>query len=162
MTKFEKNLVKIHPKYGVELLSSIKPIPKDMYDAIFQHHERNFGGGYPIGIKGDEINELAKIITLSNIFDKLCNPYDVLKSISAYEALKMIYRDFEMIVDFRIFDILVKVVGVYPPGTIVRLSNDKVAKVVTVRLNHMFRPSVLVYDPDVPKKRCCTLRSNGK
>ncbi len=152
ITKPERELVRLHPKYGVELLNSIRSVSKDIIDIIYQHHERFLGGGFPLGLKGENINKLSRIVAISNIYDRLCNAYDIQMSLSPFDALKFMFKRYDFVIDFKLFDIVVKVLGLYPPGTIVRLSNDMIAKVLTVRLDDLFRPCVMLYDPDVPKK----------
>ncbi|NQZ52124.1 MAG: HD family phosphohydrolase, partial [Moritella sp.] len=47
--------------------------------------------------------------------------------------------------------LLVKVVGVYPPGSIVRLSNDQIGMVLSVNTNRLLYPNILIYDAEVPR-----------
>lgn len=152
MSNSEKELVKLHPKYGVEIVSATAPIPQDVYDIIYQHHERFLGGGFPLGIKGEKINELTKIVTICNIYDKLCNPYDPQKAMSPFEALKYMFLECETILDFKVFDLFIKTLGFYPPGTVVMLNNEMIGKVMTTYLDNPHRPSLIIYDPNVPKK----------
>ena len=152
MSDAEKELVKLHPKYGVEIVTATASIPQDVYDIIYQHHERFLGGGFPLGIRGEKINKLARIVTICNIYDKLCNPYDPNKAMSPFEALKYMFLECDTIIDFKIFDIFLKKIGIYPPGTVVMLNNEMIGKVITTYIEHPNRPSLILYDPNVPKK----------
>ncbi|GAB6163841.1 HD-GYP domain-containing protein [Desulfothermus naphthae] len=152
MTTSEKDLVRLHPKYGLELLNSIRPCHKDICDIVYQHHERFLGGGFPQGLKGEKINQLSRIVSLANIYDRLCNTYDVEKRLGPLEALQRLFKEYYFVIDLKLFDVMVKVLGIYPPGTIVKLNNGMIGKVLTIRLNDLFRPCLMIYDPDIPKR----------
>jgi hypothetical protein len=54
--------------------------------------------------------------------------------------------------DAKLLQLMIKNLGVYPPGTVVRLSNEALGLVQSVNPQKPLRPWVLVYDPDVPKE----------
>ncbi len=62
MTEEEFEEYKKHPQYGYEILKNIKDLPKDILDAVLYHHERLDGSGYPFGMKGDSIPEIALVV----------------------------------------------------------------------------------------------------
>ena len=81
----EKNIVKMHPIYGAEILSHINNL-KDIVPSVKYHHERHNGTGYPEGLQGDEIPLFARIIAVADSFDLLsCN-----REFTKLEALKQI------------------------------------------------------------------------
>ena len=152
LTTLEKELLKLHPKYGLELLNSIRPCAKDICDIVYQHHEGFLGGGFPEGLKGETINQLSRIVSIANIYDRLCNSYDVEKRFGPFEALQCVLKEYYFVIDLKLFDVMAKVLGIYPPGTIVKLNNGMIGKVLTIRLKDLFRPCLMIYDPDIPKK----------
>ncbi|MBU0993313.1 MAG: response regulator [Proteobacteria bacterium] len=62
----EKELLKVHPKIGYDLLKTI-PFPLPVADIVFQHHERMDGSGYPQGLKGDAIMLEARILAVADV-----------------------------------------------------------------------------------------------
>ncbi len=152
MTTLEKDLVRLHPKYGLELLNSVMPCHKDICDIVYQHHERFLGGGFPEGLRGETINQLSRIVSIANIYDRLCNSYDVEKRFCPFDALQCVLKEYYFVIDLKLFDVMAKVLGIYPPGTIVKLNNGMIGKVLTIRLKNLFRPCLMIYDPDIPKK----------
>ncbi len=62
MTREELEEYKKHPQYGYEILKNIKDLPKDILDAVLYHHERLDGSGYPFGMSGDSIPEIALVV----------------------------------------------------------------------------------------------------
>jgi HD-GYP domain-containing protein (c-di-GMP phosphodiesterase class II) len=71
LTKEEIGMVRTHPKIGHDLVHQITDISKNALQVIYQHHERLNGSGYPKGIRGDEITELARIVMVADVFDAM-------------------------------------------------------------------------------------------
>ncbi|MCR5604668.1 MAG: response regulator [Lachnospiraceae bacterium] len=70
LTDAEFELIKAHPVKGAKILENIKDMPK-LADGARWHHERYGGGGYPDGLKGDEIPEVARIIAVADSYDAM-------------------------------------------------------------------------------------------
>ena len=62
----ERELLKVHPKIGYDLLKTI-PFPMPVADIVYQHHERMDGSGYPQGLKGEEIMLEARIVAVADV-----------------------------------------------------------------------------------------------
>jgi len=70
LTPEERKVVEGHPKFGEEILKMLFA-PQQVITATAQHHEWISGGGYPAGIKGEEISLLARIIAIAEVYDAL-------------------------------------------------------------------------------------------
>ncbi|MDW6018824.1 HD-GYP domain-containing protein [Vibrio plantisponsor] len=151
LTEPERNYLKMHTKYGLEISQNIKEFPDSARRVIEQHHELLDGSGYPQGLKGDEIDELAQVIAVANAFDNLCHPNVPSEQKIPYVALSHLYKNCKHIYNNENLNILVKFMGVFPPGTVVQLSNDMVGLVISVNANSLLYPNVLIYDPSVPR-----------
>ncbi|MFH4436674.1 HD-GYP domain-containing protein [Vibrio diabolicus] len=151
LTEPEINYLKLHTKYGVDLASQIEGFPEVARVVIAQHHELRDGSGYPKGLKGDEINEFAQIIAVANAFDNLCHTPIVSDQKIPYTALSHLYKNCKHLYKEENLNILIKFMGVFPPGTVVQLSNNMVGLVISVNASHLLFPNVLVYDPSVPR-----------
>jgi putative nucleotidyltransferase with HDIG domain len=66
----ERELIKMHPRYGYEMLSKVK-LPGIFAETIYQHHERCDGSGYPLGLKGDQIRIEAQIIMVADTVEAI-------------------------------------------------------------------------------------------
>ncbi len=71
LTPEEMGVIRTHPKIGYDIISPLIDVPKNAMLATYQHHERYNGAGYPKGISGAEINELARIIMVADVFDAM-------------------------------------------------------------------------------------------
>ena len=72
----EWRLMQRHPEQGFNLLQRLFFLSRSL-DVVRYHHERFDGGGYPLGLKGDEIPLLARIFAVADAFDAMTNdrPY---------------------------------------------------------------------------------------
>lgn len=70
LTDEEYNTIKTHPGIGAEILKNISEMPK-MEIGAHWHHERYDGRGYPDGLKGKEIPEIARIIAVADAYDAM-------------------------------------------------------------------------------------------
>ena len=147
----EANLLKLHTKYGVELLKLTQGFPEQAWPIIEQHHELLDGSGYPQGLTDDKINELARIVACVNEFDNLCHPVDVSKARSPHHAMSHMFKTMKGKLGAAEMGQLIKMMGVYPPGTVVQLNDDRIGLVMSVNSDQLLYPNVLVYDPQIPR-----------
>ncbi|MBY6239101.1 HD-GYP domain-containing protein [Vibrio harveyi] len=151
LTEPESNYLKLHTKYGLDMANQIEDFPDSAKTVIAQHHELSDGSGYPEGLKGDEIDELAQVIIVANAFDNLCHTSIAAEQKIPYTALSHLYKNCKHLYKEENLNILIKFMGVFPPGTVVQLSNNMVGLVISVNASHLLFPNVLVYDPAVPR-----------
>lgn len=151
LTKPEQHFYEMHPEYGVAVgtKAGLSPV---VLAVIAQHHEFMDGTGYPHKLKGDAISMPTRIVTIANVYDNLCNHNDPKLSLTPHEALSTMYAHRRSQFDASIMATLVKSLGVYPPGTLVRLSNEAIGLVMNVNVGKPLRPRVLVYDAEIPKE----------
>lgn len=90
LTTEEWEELKKHPIDGANIIKEIEGL-EDVVDIVLQHHEKYDGSGYPNGIKGEDINYLARILTLVDSFDAMTNnrPYkDKMTLKESYEEIR--------------------------------------------------------------------------
>ncbi|MEZ8196484.1 MULTISPECIES: HD-GYP domain-containing protein [Vibrio] len=162
LTEPEKNYLKLHTKYGLDLASHIDDFPESARLVIDQHHEMNDGSGYPNGLKEDSIDELAQIVAVANAFDNLCHPNIPSEQKIPYIALSHLYKNCKHLYSNENLNILIKFMGVFPPGTVVQLSNDMIGLVISVNSKNILYPNVLMYDANVPRTQAPIIELAGK
>lgn len=152
LTRPEQELLERHPAFGAAMLADIDIFPPDAAGVVGQHHERMDGSGFPKGLAGEEIDRLARMVAIADAYDNHCNRPDPMESLTPYLALSYMFGQQKHLFDVELLALFIRCLGVYPPGTVVELSNGEVGMVMAVNPRNQLNPSVMLYDPDVPKK----------
>jgi putative nucleotidyltransferase with HDIG domain len=114
--------------------------------AIAQHHEMVDGSGFPLRLKDEQITLSGKVLGLVNRYDNLCNPLRSSLSATPHEALGLIFSHSKARFDPRVLGAFVRMMGVYPPGSLVQLADGRYAMVVTVNASLPQKPGLVVYE----------------
>ena len=124
---------------------------------VAQHHEHCDGSGFPLRLGTDNITLPARIVALVNRYDKLCNPNLAARALTPHEALAQLFAGSAPQFDKAVLATFIKMMGVYPPGSTVQLSDERFALVVNVNAARPLKPSVLVHDSKVPREDALVL-----
>lgn len=149
-SKAEQDFYQMHPVYGVRQAERIGTLPGDVIRIIGEHHEMIDGSGYPKGLRGEQISELARIVAIVNAYDNLCNQPDPGCSVTPYEAMSTLFARQKSKFDQNKLTHFITHMGVYPPGSVVRLENGKLGSVVSINPQALLQPNVLLYEPGIP------------
>lgn len=151
LSRAEQNVMRQHCAYGVEIGKKMQLAP-EVLTIIAQHHEFIDGTGYPQGLQAEQMGPLVKIVSVVNTYDNLCNPSDPAQAMTPHDALSHMYAHMRKCFDDPTLVTMIRCLGVYPPGTIVVLSNDAIGIVVSVNSTRPLKPVVLIYDANIPKE----------
>jgi putative nucleotidyltransferase with HDIG domain len=124
---------------------------------IAQHHEHADASGFPLKITTDRMTPLSRIVALVNRYDNLCNPYLLAHAMTPHEALSLLFAHARTQFDTAILGAFIKMMGVYPPGSLVQLTDDRYALVVAVNSSRPLKPRVMVHDVGVPAEEALVL-----
>lgn len=153
LTKEEQLLHLQHPSNGRKMLEKgLFGIPEASLAAIGQHHERLNGTGFPNGVKEDSFHLLSKIVMVADAYDELCNNPHLEKSLTPHEAIAKLYARRQTEFWEEAIVALVHNLGVYPPSSIVELSDDSIGMVTSINLLDRMKPTMMLYDPDIPRE----------
>jgi putative nucleotidyltransferase with HDIG domain len=144
LTEAEAMVIRRHPEYGLEILKDRKGISDLSRTIIIQHHERLNGKGYPKGLKGDQIHEAGSIAGIADAYDAMTSNRVHRPALTPQQALAYLYSVSDREFPKKITEHFVKLLGVYPVGSFVRLSSGEKGIVVRVRKEKMLLPDVLV------------------
>lgn len=155
--RHEEEFFRLHTTYGREIARELGHIAPAACDAIEFHHETMDGKGYPRGLAGTDIPVLARVVAIANRYDNLCNPIFANTAMTPAEALTHMFRNEANAWDKAMLQHFIRLLGVYPPGSLAQLSNGNVALVVAVDHADLLRPSVMIYDPSIPKSEALVI-----
>lgn len=137
----QKVEVEKHTMRSTVLLKRIGVIDKLWLEIVLQHHEKQDGTGYPRKLSGKEFITEAKLLAIADRYHAMVSPRDYRVGLSPTEALKQIFQGRGKEVDETISAMLIKDMGIFPPGSFVQLANDEVA-IVTRRGEDRMKPLV--------------------
>jgi putative nucleotidyltransferase with HDIG domain len=118
---------------------------------IAQHHEHADGTGFPLKLGHERMTPASCIVALVNRYDNLCNPHVASKALTPHEALSLLFAQGKDKFDTAILSAFIKMMGVYPPGSIVQLTDDRFGMVVSVNASRPLKPRVCVFDANLPE-----------
>lgn len=156
LTQAERNFYEMHCQYGVDIGQRLRLAPAALA-IIREHHELFDGSGYPAKLQGETISLLSRIVSIANYYDELCNPNAIADALTPHEALSLMFAKLRGKFDPKVLQVFIRCLGVYPPGTIVQLSNGAIGMVATVNTARPMKPTLVVYDADVPKEEAILL-----
>jgi putative nucleotidyltransferase with HDIG domain len=145
LSKAEKAMLQNHCQSSAEMVMQAG-LPERVAQIILQHHECMDGSGYPNGLKGEEIDPLARVLGLVNAYDRLCNPASHQEAMTPYGALSYLFASERKKYDGTILNLMIKSLGVYPPGSVVQLSDGVYGIVILVNPQKLLRPYIMLHD----------------
>jgi HD-GYP domain-containing protein (c-di-GMP phosphodiesterase class II) len=153
--KHEEDFYRQHVHFSVQFAAKTGVFSRRALDIIADHHELLDGSGWPAGKKDADIG--ARILSVVDRYDRLCSPEapDRERLMPAEALATMFSRESDKF-DLALLSILIKLLGIYPPGTVVQLSDGALALVISPGQKSL-QPRVLIYNPDIPKDDAPTL-----
>ncbi len=143
LNRTEEYILKQHVEYGTKISRSCG-FDDRVTKLISQHHENYDGSGYPTGLSYAKIDPLARIISMVNAYDNLCNPSSNQKKMTPYGALSQMFTHDRKKFDPVVLNLFIKKLGIYPPGSIVMLTDNSYGIVISVNSKQLLRPLVKV------------------
>jgi HD-GYP domain-containing protein (c-di-GMP phosphodiesterase class II) len=112
---------------------------------LAQHHEHADGSGFPHKLSAERMGIAARIVAIVNRYDNLCNPGSRTIALTPHEAVAMLFAQGRARYDPPVLNAFIRMMGVYPAGSLVQLTDDRYAMVVGVNSNRPLKPRVLVH-----------------
>ncbi|MFP5223177.1 MAG: HD-GYP domain-containing protein [Acidobacteriota bacterium] len=144
LTAAEYAEIKRHPTHSRDMLLRQKNIPADVIRTVYEHHEQFSGGGYPQGLRYNQIGRASSLISIVDTFDALTTDRCYSKALHAHKALSIIFNLRGSSFSPVLVDRFVKFIGVYPVGSIVVLSNGNKGVVIEQNQDNLLLPKIRV------------------
>lgn len=141
-----------HIARGVELARSMG-MDAEVLSTMAQHHAMCDGSGYPAGLDASALGQAPRILALVNEYDNLCNPLRPGAASTPHEALAVMFSRMKSRFDGVALTTFIRLMGVYPPGSLVQLQDDRYAMVVGVNAARPLKPRVMVHEAGVPRSQ---------
>lgn len=149
LTEAEYEIVKRHPTDGAEIVGALGADYEWLARVVHEEHERMRGQGYPRGLTGDDIDPVARIIAVADIFEAFSHPRTYRSHFTTYDALHKVIGMRSEFLDPDVVDSLVNEISLFPLDSFVLLNTGEIGRVVATNPDNMMRPTVeTVWDAD--------------
>ncbi len=141
----DKTLLEQHCKLGVALLSEHPGMHEDVLRIVREHHERADGSGFPAGLGNDQISRLAQIVGIVDLYDGMVSRRGARPSMIPHDAVRQLFLAGEQgQFEKSLVELMIRSIGVYPVGSLVRLNTGEQAVVVGVNPQQRLKPLVKI------------------
>lgn len=144
LTLEEFKVMKTHAILGYILIKDIPNISYDVLLAVMQHHERVDGTGYPNGLKGNEINYLAKIVAVADVYCAMTQDRVYKKAMHPFETMSFILEKCHSSLDFSMSKTFLANISHFYIGHQVTLTNGQSGEIIMTYKDDPARPLVRV------------------
>lgn len=152
LTGEEFNTMKKHSVVGHEILSKLYPEYPWIAEVALQEHEREDGHGYPNGLRGDEINVYAKIVSVVDVFEALTHKRPQRKRFLPNEAVKIIVQQEKDAFSKGIIKAMLTKLSAFPLYSYVRLNSKAIGMVIEIDEVSPLRPTLQILFDDKGRK----------
>jgi HD-GYP domain-containing protein (c-di-GMP phosphodiesterase class II) len=143
-TAEEREEMKKHTVIGYNLLKNVAAINEGVKLSAIQHHEREDGSGYPLGIKGDKIHLYSKVIAIADIFHAMTSNRYHKKGASPYLVLDQLFTESFGKLEPAMVQTFIQKVTQFHNGVLVKLNDKRIGEIVFSDRSHPTRPWVNV------------------
>lgn len=144
LTEEELVIMQSHASEGRKLLMSNQQVTAATVDVAYSHHERLDGRGYPRGLEASKIPYFAKIVAVVDSYDAINSDRVYSRGKSSLESLRILFEARDSHFDADIVNAFIHLIGIYPPGEIVELSNGEVGIIIGCPSGSKLKPRLLV------------------
>lgn len=141
----ERRLLEQHAQLGLAVLGEQSGFHDEVCRIVMEHHERCDGSGFPRQLKAHDIDPLAQIVGIVDFYDKLVSRRGGRPAMIPHDAVRQLFLVGERgQYPKALVEAVIRSIGVYPVGSLVRLNTGEQAVVVGVNPEQRLKPQVKI------------------
>ncbi|WP_429158043.1 HD-GYP domain-containing protein [Aeromonas media] len=144
LTDEEFGVMRQHVVHSYDILSNTAGITPTMLEVAANHHERLDGTGYPQRLKGDQLSLYTRMSGIVDVYDAVTADRVYKQGMQPTQAFRILLKGINQHFDAELVTKFIKCMGVYPVGTLVQLSNQRLAVVMQRNEQQPLKPLVKV------------------
>ncbi len=149
LTEQEYNQIKTHPLLGYKSLKDLGKIKESSAIISLQHHEQFDGKGYPRGLRGNDIDEFARIAAIADSYEAQISNRSYRKKVYFYHAMRNLLSSGVNKFDPVILRVFLSRLSVYPIGSLVELNDGAIGIIIGSVPEKPLRPIIkVIFDKD--------------
>lgn len=152
LTPEEEAILETHPKLGFDILRKLSHFNLISAHVALQHHERYDGTGFPRGIKEKEISELARVVSVCDLYDRMTTYQNGQPHYQPFQAIELLIANSGRFFDQEIVKAFLGIIATFPIGIKVTLNTGDMGIVVESHKEHPTRPIVRILYNEVGQK----------
>jgi putative nucleotidyltransferase with HDIG domain len=145
LTDAEFTIIKSHPVEGHKMLQAATDVHPLVLEVCLHHHEKTDGSGYPDRLKDDDISLFAKMGAVCDVYDAITSNRPYKAGWDPAESLRKMAEWADGHFDQKVFQGFVKSLGIYPIGSLVRLTSGRIGVVMEQTGKSLTTPCVKVF-----------------
>ena len=144
LTDSEFAVMRMHVVDGAEILRRTPEMPAIAPVIAFEHHLRLDGTGYPFGVSRSGLNVGTMLCSIADVYDAMRSQRVYQQAFPSDRILEVMKRSDGQQFDQHLVRRFTQLLGIYPPGNLVRLDDGATAVVMAVHAPEPFKPRVKV------------------
>jgi HD-GYP domain-containing protein (c-di-GMP phosphodiesterase class II) len=144
LTPEESKIMNSHPELGWRLLMSSSGMYEGAIDVAHSHHEWLDGTGYPRKLSSEQITPFTKMVAIVDMYDAITSDRVYQNGRTHLEATKVMTKHCGSHLDSGLTYKFIECLGIYPPGSVVEMTNGEIAVVAEVNHNQQLKPKIII------------------
>ncbi|MDR4476628.1 MAG: DUF3391 domain-containing protein [Nitrospira sp.] len=145
LTEQEQVLMRQHPQLAASVLSQGDRVPETVTKIIAEHHEFQDGTGFPKLVKAGAVSPLTQLMALADAYDDLVTTRYGRPPLLPHDAIRQLFvLGAKGRYDKTLVEVAIKVLGVYPLGSLIKLNTNESAVVIGLNHEDRLRPRVRI------------------